>query len=86
MAIRRAEAPSCNLFRELLLNFFGEIVVQAATRKQLLEAVHISSGVKTSNMPSTIANELSFVSQRNHGIDAGGAAGWQETGEQGDRN
>jgi len=37
----------------------------------------------TISEPTFIA---SFVSQRNHRIDAGSAAGWNETGDQCDRN
>src|SRR6266568_5471452 len=43
-----------DLFFEVLLNLFGEIAVEAASRKQLFQPHHDSPGAKTRVIPSSI--------------------------------
>src|SRR5260370_30386438 len=64
------------------VNLFGEIVEEAATRKQLFKPIHDSPGAKIRVVPSSIRSEQSLVTQSNHWVDFRGAARGNVTRQQ----
>jgi len=87
-SIERAADPlrtSLDFFVKMFANLFRDIVVQATAREQLFQPSH--NPLDRIDAKSTNISFIpSFVSQRNHRIDAGGAAGWHETSDQSDGN
>src|SRR5260370_25719724 len=64
------------------VNLFGEIVEEAATRKQLFKPIHDSPGAKIRVVPSSIRSEQSLVTQSNHWVAFRGPARGNVTRQQ----
>src|SRR5258705_2534010 len=70
----------------MFANLFREIFVQVPAKEKLLQPTHDLPDARIDATPMEHTFLTSFISQRNHRIDASSAAGWNETGGQCDRN